>query len=124
MPFPDDWPNDCPPPEADDALEEVLRIVKDNPPSPDDMMSHHEAGRLLKAPACLRCGLSVFRLIDDAINQQRLLPRLGRRIARARLDATHGKTCVTPGQQPTHTTWWPSVGVDRAALFVVVQEVT
>ena len=29
----------------------------------------------------------------------------------------------TKGQQPTHTTWWAYVGVDRAALFAVVQEI-
>jgi hypothetical protein len=26
------------------------------------------------------------------------------------------------GKQPTHTTWWPYEGVDRASLFSIVPE--
>ncbi len=124
MTFPDDWPKGCPPDEAEDAYGEVFRIVRDYPPSNSDMMSHHETGRLPKAPPCLRCGLSVFLVEEDAVNQQQLLPKLGKRIANATLNATHGKISLTPGQQPTHTTWWPCTIVDRAALFVVAKEVT
>jgi hypothetical protein len=87
------------------------------------MQSHHETGKLPRADPCLRCGLSVFRELEDALNQQKLLPKLGNKIAKALLEAAHGKACLTKGQQPTHTTWWPYEGVDRAALFVVVQEV-
>jgi hypothetical protein len=122
MNFSSDWPADCPPKDTPDAQGDVFRIVKENPPAPQDMLSHHETGRLLKADPCLRCGLSVFRLLEDALNQQRLLPKLGKRIAKGTLAPAHGKARPTPGQQPTHTTWWAYVGVERAALFVVVQE--
>lgn len=123
MSFPKDWPAGCPADDVLDAQGEVFRIVKGDPATADDMKSHHETGKLPKADPCLRCGLSVFREVDDAVNQQRLLPKLGKWIARAQLTPAHGKACPTKGQQPTHTTWWPVEGVDRAVLFKVVREV-
>jgi hypothetical protein len=123
MTFPDDWPAGCPAANTPDAEGEVFRIVKENPVSVADMLSHHETGRLPKADPCLRCGLSVFRELEDALNQQRLLPKLGTRIAKAVLLPVHGKANLTKGQQPTHSTWWPYRDVERAQLFVVVQEV-
>ena len=124
MTFPDDWPKGCPSADTPDAEGDVFRIVKENPPTATDVLSHHETGRLPKADSCLRCGLSVFRLIEDARNQQKLMPKLGRWIAEGRLGAAHGKATRTKGQQPSHTTWWPYVGVDRVALFTVLQDVT
>src|SRR5438067_2416051 len=121
MTFPKDWPSGCPPADTPDAAGEVFRIVKGNPVMAADMESHYETGKLPRADPCLRCGLSLFRELDDALNQQRLLPKLGNRIAKALLVAAHGKAGLTKGQQPTHTTWWPYEGVDRAALFVVVK---
>ena len=124
MKFPEDWPTNCPAADTPGADGNVFRISKENPVTAEDMRTHHETGRVLKADSCLRCGLSVFRVLEDALNQQRLLPKLGKKIAKGPLLAVHGKACLTKGQQPTHTTWWPYVGVDRAALFVVIQEVT
>jgi hypothetical protein len=123
MTFPNDWPSGCPSADTPDAEGNVFRLVKENPVSSCDMRSHHETGKLPKADPCLRCGLSVFRELEDAVNQQKLLPKLGSMIAIANLKATHGKACLTKGQQPTHTTWWPYEGVERAVLFSVVQEI-
>jgi hypothetical protein len=122
MNFPDSWPRDCPPEDAVDAEGDVFRIVKNDPPLPEDMASYHETGRLPKAPPCLRCGLSVFREIQDAMHQRLLLPKLGRWIAKGTLQVEHGKTKLTRGAQPTHTTWWAYDGVIRMLLFAVVQE--
>jgi hypothetical protein len=123
MTFPQDWPSGCPSPDTPDAAGTVFRIVKGDPVTAGDMLSHHEMGKLPRADPCLRCGLSVFQELEDAQNQQQLLPKLGDKIAQAQLEAEHGKACLTKGQQPTHTTWWPYEGVDRASLFVIVQEV-
>ena len=122
MKFPTNWPANCPDATTPDAGGGVFRIVKDDPVSPEDMQSHFESNKLPKADPCLRCGLSVFRDLEDALNQQKLLPKLGNRIAEAILNAVHGKACLTKGQQPTHTTWWPYDGVDRAGIFQVVRE--
>jgi hypothetical protein len=122
MNFPDSWPTDCPPQDAVDAQGEVFRIVNTDPPIAQDLASHFETGRLLKAPACLRCGLSVFREVRDAVHQRMLLPKLGRWIAKGTLESEHGKTKLTASKLPTHTTWWAFDGVNRAALFAVVRE--
>ena len=122
MNFPDNWPANCPPQDAVDAAGDVFRIVKSDPPVAPDLASHFETGKLPNAPPCLRCGLSVFREVRDAVHQRTLFPKLGRWIARGSLASEHGKTKLTSGHQPTHTTWWAYQGVNRAALFAVVQE--
>jgi hypothetical protein len=63
-----------------------------------------------------------FREIHDAIHQRKLIPKLGRWIAKATLKPEHGKTQLTTGKQPTHTTWWAYHGVDKVTLFAVVAE--
>lgn len=120
MRFPDNWPENCPPEDADDAAGIVYRIVKNVPPLPEDLATHFETNRLRNAPACLRCGLSVFREVRDVVHQRLLLPKLGEFIASADLKPEHGKAKLTPGTQPTHTTWWAYEGVQRANLFVVM----
>lgn len=120
--FPDGWPNDCPPQDAVDANCVVFRIVDRSPPIARDFVSHFESGKLPKAPECMRRGLSVFEELGDAMHQKRLLPKLGRFIAQGTLREKHGKTKLTPGKQPTHTTWWPYRDVDRPSLFSIVAE--
>lgn len=120
--FPSSWPADCPPQDAVDAAGDVFRIVDNDPPITDDLASHWETGKLPKAPPCLRCGLSVFREVRDAVHQRMLIPKLGRWIAKGTLRVEHGKTKLTTGRQPTHTTWWAYDGVNRATLFTVVPE--
>ena len=120
--FPKDWPSDSPPGDAVDADGTVFRIVKDDPPVAKDFESHFESGKLLKAPPCLRCGLSVFRQFQDADHQRKLMPKLGSLVASAKLRSMHGKTKLTKGTQPTHTTWWVFDRVNRASLFSVNKE--
>lgn len=122
MNFPDNWPAGCPPEDALDAEGTVFRIVNNAPPCAEDLTSHFETGRVLKGPPCLRCGLSVFREVSDAVHQRLLFPKLGHWIAKASLEPAHGKTKLTGGQRPTHTTWWAYDGVERANLFAVVPE--
>jgi hypothetical protein len=122
MQFPETWPANCPPPDAVDASGKVFRVVRNDPPVADDLASHSETGKLLNAPACLRCGLSTFRDFRDAVHQRLLLPKLGDWIAHATLAEEHGKTKLTSGKQPTHTTWWAYEGVNRASLFSVMSE--
>jgi hypothetical protein len=124
MVFPSDWPSDCPPSSAVNAHGTVFRIVKNAPPLAADFATHRETGRLKSPPECLRCGLSVFRELGDAVHQRSLFPKLGQWIAQAILNADHGKMMLTAGQQPTHTTFWIYEGVDRPRLFAIVVETT
>jgi hypothetical protein len=123
MKFPDDWPAGCPPADAGAADGDAYRLVRNDPPTADDFLTHHETGKLPNASPCLRCGLSVFRSRDDAEHQHRAYPRLGRFIARGTFQARDGVTLLTRGRQPTHTTWWPYEGVDRARIFSAVEEI-
>ena len=100
----------------------VYRLVNHDPPRAEDFVTHHEHGTRRKAPPCLRAGLSVFRTLDDVIHQRNLFPSLGVRVAKGALGARHGKTRLTPGKQPTHTTWWPYAEIERATGFSVVKE--
>ena len=120
--FPKTWPTACPPQDAVNADGEVYRIVDHDPPVSADLASHFETGRLPRASPCLRCGVSVFREPRDAEHQRSLMPKLGRWISKGALHIDHGKTKLTAGHQPTHTTWWAYEGVNRAGLFTIVRE--
>lgn len=91
------------------------------------MQTHEESGRLRDADPCLRRALSVFRSETDAQHQVRLFRRWRRKfIAKASLDGRHGRSMLTTGKQPTHTSWWPTESLNaaaRAALFAMVCEV-
>ncbi|HEV3255254.1 MAG TPA: hypothetical protein VG013_00105 [Gemmataceae bacterium] len=117
MTFPEDWPDRCPPDDAEDANGEVFRVAKANPPTADDFKSYYELG-VKRGDLVLRCGVSVFRLVLDAEHASRKFRNMGKVIAKAVLRAEHGKTKQTG--RPTHTTWWPYVEVDRRSLFAVV----
>ena len=122
-----DASTDCPPAGAAAVDGDVYRCCKSSPPSDADMRTHEESGRLPDADPCLRRGLSVFRSESDAQHQVRLFRRWRRRfVAKAALDGGHGRSMLTTGQQPTHTSWWPAESLNpaaRAALFAVVCEV-
>jgi hypothetical protein len=115
--YPKDWPKDSPPSKAEPALGIYFRAAKSNPPSSDEFITYAELGRLPKADPCRRSGLSLLRSREDAVHQTQLFPKLGGLIFQARLTAEHGKTLATPASLPSHTTWWPCEGIDRAALF-------
>ena len=122
MNFPLDWPANCPPLDAEPADGEVYRIVRNNPMQTIDAATHRETGRLPKATACLRCGLSVFSELRDVLHQRELFPKLGDFIAIANLAKKDGKMKLTQGRFPSHLTWWPYLEVDRVRLFTLVIE--
>lgn len=117
MQFPKNWPPDCPPTEAQDAQGVYFRVANNNPPGADEFKSYAELGLAQKADPCKRVGLSLLRKLDDAIHQTKLFPKHGNLIFSGDLNSCHGKTLLTKGTLPTHTTWWPYEGIDRAALF-------
>ena len=122
MTFPTEWPDGCPPDAAGSAGGTVFRLVKANPCCDSDFLSHLEVGKMPDAPACLRCGLSVFGDDSDAAHMARKYPKIGHLIARGELSEAHGRAMLTTGQRPTHTTWWPYAEVIRKDLFEVVRE--
>lgn len=124
--FPANIPHGCPPDEAPMASGEVFRIVKTNPPTPDDFLTYIEQGKLLEERECDCHGISVFRDPDHAAFYADKFPALGEFIARGSLDVGHGKLGDTPrnvaGTVISHATWWPFEGIARHTLFVVPDE--
>jgi hypothetical protein len=105
-----------------DAEGTVFRIVDHNPPAAEDFLTNFETGAFPHRPACLRCGLSVHRILADAIHTKMKYPKLGSRIARGMLANGCGKTKQTG--QASHTTWWVYQGVNRASIFTLIAEET
>ena len=120
MNFPENWPSDCPPQDAVEAEGAVFRIVNHDPPADDDFLTNFESGEFPTRPACLRCGLSVHRILADAIHTKTKYPKIGSRIAKGTLTMEHGKTKQTG--QASHTTWWVYPGVNRARIFALISE--
>ncbi len=71
-------------------------------------------------PACLRCGLSVHRILSDAIHTKTKYPKLGRLVAQGVLINECGKTKQTG--QPSHITWWVYPGIEREKFFATISE--
>src|SRR5262249_37896909 len=107
--FPPGWPPGCPPTDAASGEGAYHRGVRSMPATAEDFRSHLELGKLPKAPACLRAGLSMFRNEGDAERMALLFPVLGSYVARGVLDARYGVSMHSPGRQPTHTTVWPYI---------------
>ncbi len=122
MVFPPGWPENCPPRAAAAPSSAYYRVVKTNPPSPDDFKSYSESGTVRKGgDLCKRCGLSIFDNWEGANAARLNFPALGEHIACGNLNAVHGKIMQT-GANPHHCTWWPYDGLDRLSLFEVILE--
>lgn len=124
MTYPDDWPPDCPPPDAELAAGGVFRLVTTNPPVAMDFRSYREIGASDLRWPCEAAGLSVFRDLSDAIQYSENFPARGRFVARGTLDGQHGRCKATPRKGPvggSHTTWWPYAGVSRHTMFSVIR---
>ena len=126
MSFPDNWPKDCPPSQALTCNGSYLHIIKQNPPGTDDLRTFHENGGVLRFPPrcpCMPFGLSVFTDREDVLHMRRTMPKLGKWIATLNLTQEDGLVMLTPGQRPTHNTWWPSAECDRPKRITHMEEV-
>ena len=121
--FPKDWPPGCPPPEAVPAKGVVYRTCGSSPPSSDDFKSYLEQGKAPNACRCQRAGISVFRDFHDATHHASHFPRSGGLVSKCELKPEHGKMKPTPSSKtgPSHTTWWPVEGLERASIFSLVK---
>jgi hypothetical protein len=124
--FPGSWPADCPPADALAASGVVFRIIKSGPPSADDFLSYRELGKLDERRPCECVGLSVFFDLADAQHYADKYPYVGTLVAKAKLEAIHGRLKSTPrtfGKRTfSHATWWPFEGVERHSIFELCDE--
>lgn len=118
--FPGDWPEGCPPTDAVAASGAVYRLVRADPPVSEDFHSLWEQGRPVREKLCESAGLSIFRILDDAVHCAKKYPYLGGGIAVSQLESRHGRVKPTPRRGNSHATWWPAAGIDRHVSFIVV----
>lgn len=127
MGFPSTFPPDCPLQTATDCNGEVYMVFKETSISAEHCYSQAERGRATTATGdgtCTRHGLSVFPTLKGCQHQRDLMPFLGQHIGVASLSIEHGKLAPTPsGKNPEHMTWWSYEGIERHALFSIVEEV-
>jgi hypothetical protein len=119
-------PDGCPPLDAPLAQGLVFRVVKSDPPTPEDFLTYFEEDKVRPDRECDCHGVSVFRDSDDAVAYAEKFQYLGEFIARGSLENQHGKVADTPrivnGERVSHATWWPFDGLVRHTLFVVLKE--
>ncbi|MCH9647784.1 MAG: hypothetical protein K0U98_06065 [Deltaproteobacteria bacterium] len=120
--WPNSYPDLCPPAEATPADGTVLRLVRNDPPRPDDFRAWSvENGRVAKSKPCQSCAVSVFEQIDDVRKMQRRVPsQRVKPVAAAELKPEMGVTKLTPKRYQSHRSWWIPDGLDPSPDFQVV----
>lgn len=126
MSWPAHLPQDCPPPEAQDALGEVFRLVDHSSPHPHDFRSWREMNMGKELPQgvteCQACGLSVYRDQEDANRVIRRVPRFRQaKVAYGLLRPDFGKLLSTPSKtSKSHHTWWVLADAEPWNVFQIV----
>ena len=125
--WPDFYPEDCPPAEAEPASGTVYRLVRRNPAQAEDFKTPFEENprRFNDKPTLENCGLSVH---TDSQDSERLRERLknrarkfkNRQIAEGSLDPTLGMIQHTPSIEGSHHSWWVPLGAEPWLVFNVI----
>jgi hypothetical protein len=119
--FPSDWPEGCPPEDAQPARGEVFTCCRTNPPGEMDFRTAYERGYRPDGDQCQRCGLSVSLTRSDAEAIKELFPRKNKFIVVAKLHPEHGRLKPTPGPGNTHHTLWKYENASFHTLFQVLE---
>lgn len=106
MPFAANCPEEsCPPADADPVNGDVIRFVRNDPPTAKDMETYADQGKP-GSDACSACALSVLCRIEDVQAARKAMPWFKKqRVARATLSATYGRIKQT-GPQKHHYSFW------------------
>ena len=130
MKWPDFYPENCPPVDAQPASGTFYRLVRHNPPRAEDFKSTYEEhpNQFTHIPMAKRCGLSVQKDLRDSERLARLdqikkrAPKFkNRQIAEGKLNPTLGMIKHTPSNHyKSHHTWWVPVGAKPWTVFCVI----
>lgn len=113
-------PPSCPPDAAFARDQKAFRVVRQDPPGPNDLLTHQELGTAHNADPCRRAAISVYLTYEQAIHRLELSPHLGQHVAAVDLTAAHGP--ISPPQPHSgHMDWWPLRGMRRHSEFKLVQ---
>jgi hypothetical protein len=116
MSYRDSLPDSCPPDAAEEITDSrvVFRLVRTDPPTPNDFLSKRQENPSKMVPGvteCQMCGLSVFVDKQDVVTKVLKLPYFkNRKICRVTLTAGAGR--IQPTFQLSHHTWWPLAAFD------------
>jgi hypothetical protein len=120
--FPNTFPPNCPPPDAEDASGIVYRSVNCDPPQAEDFRTYAELNKRILDPkkVCQSHSVSVLRSEAEARHHLAVSPYV-KFLAVAELMPTHGKIKATKSRQlDSHTSWWYYQGVERHTIFKVI----
>lgn len=129
MEWPDFYPANCPPVEAEPASGTVYRLVQNNPPRAKDFRTPFEEnpGRFNNKPTIKNCGLSVHTDMQDSERLHevtKMIPRFkNSQIAEGELNPTLGLIQHTPSSKyKSHHSWWVPIGTEPWVVFKIMSE--
>ena len=113
MEWPEFYPENCPPEDAEQASGTVYRLVRHNPPQAEDFKSLFEERSTFfeNKPndfICKGCGVSVCSDFEDIERLQRSSGKMRKRqVAEGHIQTKHGVILYTPSKlYRSHHTWW------------------
>ena len=125
--WPDLYPENCPPAEAEPVSGTFYRLVRHNPARAEDFKSVFEENpkRFNYIPTIENCGLSVQKDPQDSERLERLKKRArkykNRQIAEGNLNPTLGMIQHTPSKKyKSHHTWWVPVEAKPWTVFNIM----
>ncbi len=118
--FPDDWPDCCPPNDAQERKECVYAAARENPFADEDFSSAYDRDVYLSHDECKRRGISVMLEASDVRSLLERFPKMYKHVASAQLDESHGMLKETPTQcHGSHCALWTYVGIDLKKVFCI-----
>ena len=120
--WPDFYPANCPPAEAEPASGTVYRLVRNDPPQAEDFLSTWEEfpGRFPE-PTIQISGTSVYKDPQDIERLKNRVRHLrNRKTAEGELNSTLGFIQRTKGREKSHHTWWIPIGAEPRLVFTVI----
>lgn len=126
MSYPDFFPPDCPPSEAELRSMFIYRYTNNNPPKESDFQSAYELGKYLRSLSVQKYGISVNSCLDDARNAIGLVPALREYNFIAGGDASpeDGPLEYTPHKNISkHMTWYLFKNVNPYKKFSTIEKI-
>ena len=127
MEWPDFYPENCPPAEAEPASGIVYRLVCHDPAQEGDFKTPFEENpkRFDYKSNIKNCGLSVQTDIRDSEQLQKTMKMVPRfknsQIAKGELNPTLGLIQHTPSSKyKSHHSWWVPIGAKPWVVFKVI----
>ena len=121
--WPDFYPENCPPAEAEPASGTVYRLVKHDPARAEDFKSVFEENPrgAIKKKTVKIYGLSVHRDLSDSERLKKRSKKFkNRQIAKGSLNPTLGMIQHTPSIEESHHTWWVPVEAKPWTVFNIM----